>query len=492
MPEHVLVFSAGYEPDFSRILEQIVRDELQLGHRVSVCDLGSLMLSPTISYAPKVLALGGLEHPGERFAEHVTRLGAEYIRAAELSDSVADIPADARQALSDAAQSAMYTYFRTDQLNLRSRRVRRVHDRLVHEGERSYRAVTAVLRAQGFTRAYLPNGRFPAQRMAKAAATDAGVPVFHYERGTTRDHAYLRPYSPHDRVAGQQDILDITANRTPAELDAIADDWLAARQPSSSSTNEYSAIWAAAQAPQRDAASSSAPIIGFFTSSQDEFLHLGPDWQLHRWESQFAAFDTLMTAFETAGFRCVLRVHPNLSTKDHACFLREISGLQRLQQLHPDLEVYWHDDPTSSYALLDECSGVVVWDSTIGLEASARGIPVWNCAASYYGLVADTRQVLGGEDVTDTALTPWNVDPHGAKRFIAGMVLRDYPLNTSSQDWATWNLSSPPLTARVAALAVSGGAPTVTDSVKSIVEPWRHRRAAINLRLLRAKLARSS
>ena len=492
MSEHVLVFSAGYEPDFSRILEQIVRDQLQLGHRVSVCDLGSLMLSPTISYAPKLLALGGLEHPGKPFSEHVARLGAQYIRAADLIDSTVVIPDDARQTLNDAAQSAMYTYFRTDQLNLRSRRVRKVRARLVREGELSYHAVTALLRTHDFTRAYLPNGRFPAQRMAKVAATDVGIPVFHYERGATRDHAYLRPYSPHDRVAGQQDILDITANRSPAELDALADNWLAARQPSSSSTNEYSAIWAAAQTPQRDAASGSAPIIGFFTSSQDEFLHLGPDWQLHRWESQFAAFDTLMTAFETAGFRCVLRVHPNLSTKDHSCFLREISGLQRLQQLHPHLEVYWHDDPTSSYALLDECSGVVVWDSTIGLEASARGIPVWNCAASYYGLVADTRQVLGGEDITEAALAPWAVDPHGAKRFIAGMVLRDYPLNTSSQEWATWDLNSPPLAAKVAALAVSGGAPTVTDSVKSIIEPWRHRRAATNLRLLRAKLTRSN
>ena len=282
----------------------------------------------------------------------------------------------------------------------------------------------------------------------------------------------------------------MTAQVDQEEIERVADQWLQARQPSQDSTNEYSAIWAATPVVETQTQDRHLPTIGFFTSSQDEFLHLGPDWQLHRWASQFDAFSTLMTRFEAIGYRCVLRVHPNLATKDHACFRREVNGLKRLQVAHPNLTIIWHDDPTSSYALLNQCDGVVVWDSTIGLEASAQGIPVWNCAASYYGMVADTRVALGAEDVTDDLVELWPVDSSRAKRFITGMILRDHLLETTDSDWSTWNLADPPFMARLAALAVSGGAPTVIDSVKSIVDPWRHRRWSINVRLARSMFRR--
>ena len=166
-------------------------------------------------------------------------------------------------------------------------------------------------------------------------------------------------------------------------------------------------------------------MVGFFTSSQDEFQFLGPEWQLHEWHDQFEAFDRLLGEFEKAGYVAFLRVHPNLATKAHGTFRRERDGIRALARRHPELLVIWHDDFANTYSLLGVSDAVVVWDSTVGLEASARGIPVWTTATSRYGLIADVQERLSHADVDAGGVTPWDVDAHAAKRFIAYLVRRD-------------------------------------------------------------------
>lgn len=482
-----LIISTGYEPEYSRIVEQLVIDSIEQGSQPVVLDLAPIMLSPSHSYSPRVLKLGRITSLDKVFKTQLESLGAQVINATSICNAEQSLSPTARVALEDSTQSALLTFFRTDILNMKNRRIHKVRDWLLSDGARSYAFVSNFLPKNDFSNAYLPNGRFPVQRLAKVALTEANVPVFHFEKGATRDHAFLRPYSPHDRIAGQVDIESIAKKTTPENILMIANDWLEARQPSSATTNEYTSIWAPSSAASF-IGDAGVKRIGFFTSSQDEFLHLGPDWQIHTWGSQFEAFSTLMREFESRGYSCFLRVHPNLATKEHACFKREFAGLKKLQAAHPNLEIFWHDDNANSYDLLDTCTGVVVWDSTIGLEASARGIPVWNCAASYYGMVADTRQILGPEDVNTEVLTPWIVDNMKAKEFIAGMVLRDHQLRTAAQKWASWDLQQPPLMVKLSALVNNGGAPTLKDSMLSILDPWRHRRHRVNWRLLKRKV----
>lgn len=482
-----LIISTGYEPEYLRIVEQLTRECANNGLNPIVIDLAPLMTSPTETYSSSVIKLGRYVSPRKLFAPRLQKLGIRLISAPTSPSLNRVIPDAERIVLEEATQSALLTYFRTDQLDFSKKRVSRTRDNLLLEGARSFLFMTDLLETMNPEVAYIPNGRFPVQRMAKLALLNKDVSIHHFEKGATKDHAFFRPYSPHDRIATQGDIDAVLKGLGEEEINKVADSWLTSRLPSQNSSNEYAAIWEA-QATKAEEKTHSKPIIGFFTSSQDEFLHLGPDWQLHSWESQFEAFETLMDAFEAQGYQCFLRIHPNLSTKDHACFKREIVGLNKLIANHPDLIVYWHDDPTSSYTLLDGCAGVVVWDSTIGLEASARGIPVWNCAASYYGLIADTRQLLGHEDVTDKSLALWNVDSHQAKRFIAGYVLRDLPLSTSAKDWTSWDLANPPAIVGISTFIHSGGAPTKRDSLLATLDPWRHRSYAVNKKLLTSKL----
>lgn len=484
-----LIISTGYDPEYLRIVEQITQECHEQDLTPVVVDLATIMTSPTETYSPNILKMFGYKSCAQIFAPEMVARGIQVISASEITSSIQEISAEAQAVLQESTQSALLTYFRTDILDYSKRRVSRARQRLLEEGTHSFRVMSEILNSQNFEIAYVPNGRFPVQRMAKLALLEHDVPVFHFEKGATKDHAFFRPYSPHDRIATQGDVEKVLEGLSTSEVEEIANSWLDARLPSKSSSNEYSAIWSEAGSNEPGPITSAAK-IGFFTSSQDEFLHLGPDWQLHSWESQFEAFDTLMTYFENQGFQCFMRVHPNLSTKDHACFKRELKGLQQLAAQHPNLEIYWHDDATSSYSLLEECAGIVAWDSTIGLEASARGIPVWNCAASYYGLIADTRQILGPEHMDSENLLLWKVNPHKAKRFIACTVLRDLPLSTNANDWASWDVHSLPFIVRASSFVRSGGAPTMTDSVLATIDPWRHRSWEVNKKLLKAKISR--
>lgn len=482
-----LIISSGYDPEYLRIIEQIARNCSDSELIPVVFDIAPVMDSPTESHSPTLLRLGRFDSQPDYAKRRFDELSITLLNAAQFEHRVEEMPSEARATLEEATQSALLTYFRTDILNLSNRRVLKVRQSLLREGARSYWAMKQYLKDTSPAIAYVPNGRFPAQRMAKVALAELGVPVWHFEKGATRDHAFFRPYSPHDRIATQADVDTVLKGKSKKLIEGVANTWLEARLPSATSSNEYAEIWAASN-PNLTKTQTGQGRIGFFTSSQDEFLHLGPDWQLHSWISQTEAFDQLITYFESQGFSCFLRVHPNLSTKDHACFKRELNDLRRLAEKHPALDVYWHDDPTSSYSLMDGSKGIVVWDSTIGLEASAQSIPVWNCAASYYGLSADTRQVLGPEDMNDETLTPWAVDAYRAKRFIACSVLRDLPLETHAQDWATWDLTHPAFVVKVAALARSGGAPTVIDVYLSSIDPWRHRSFTVNRKLMTTKL----
>jgi hypothetical protein len=489
---YALTIVASYDPAYLRIAESLVLEDIRLGHIALVLDTSSISPVPAESFHRPTLHAFGLRHPGHDIAKRMTSLGAEYLDvrevlkeapALQLTETHVDL-------LNIAVESALITYYRTDRPNRRIRRVRRIAEALFREGEQIYSALRFLLTSRQVVRMNVANGRFPAQKMAFLAAQECAVSTVHFEKGETPSGAYLQPYAPQNRLVSQGSVADVLAGLSQREIVETADIWLARRAPSTASSNEFSANWvntvpyAVAHRPASQMA------VGFFTSSQDEFLFLGPEWQLHRWESQFEAFDALLTYFEKLGALCYLRVHPNLATKAHECFVRERADLRLLAEKHPNLIVITHDNPVSSYALLDVSDAVVVWDSTIGLEASARGIPVWTCAASRYGEVADVREVFGADELTAKKMSPWKVDSFGAKKFIAYLVKRDREVDLSRPGWETWDVSRPPRAVALAALLVSGGNPSIRDAIAATVDVWRHRSREFNRASLRAKKRR--
>ena len=234
-------------------------------------------------------------------------------------------------------------------------------------------------------------------------------------------------------------------------------------------------------------ASDERKTIGFFTSSQDEFEFAGPEWERHEWTDQYEAFHAMLNRFEKLGYACYLRVHPNLATKAQDLFVRERAGVRWLAERHPHLTVIWHDEPANTYSLLDVSDAVVVWGSTVGLEASARGLPVWTMATSRYGLTADVREVLSQDQLDHTGVELWDVDAHAAMRYVAYLVLRDEPMNPNFRSWVPWDGTKRPFGVRLAAALAAGGIPTPIEAVRSQFDVYRHRRLRSNLQHLRKK-----
>ena len=482
------ILLTGFDPGYLRIMEHQVKRERALANEVVVLDLTRHMGGAADSYDRSILRIFGLDYPGHDLVERVESLGATVeTLEGEPRPASTPLPADVEERLQIAVQSALITYFRTDRPARSRRRISKVESALATGGRAVYNALLSYLGRTDISTLYVPNGRFPLQKMTELAARDTATPVLHFEKGETSNGTYLKPYAPQDRLASQADVNPTLRDLDTDEISSIADAWLARRAPSQDSSNEFSALWDAGLPAEIAGIENASKVVGFFTSSQDEFVFLGPEWQLHEWADQFDAFDQLLTEFERDGYFMYLRVHPNLATKAQDCFAREREGIRTLQRKHPSLVVLWHDDSANTYGLLDHTDVVVVWDSTVGLEASARGIPVITAATSRYGLVADVREILSKEDLQARGIQPWPVDSYKAKQFIAYLVRRDEQMDPDYSSWTPWASSSPPLGAKIAALAVAGGAPLMSESLASVIDVYRHRSLRSNWRHLRSR-----
>ena len=486
-----IVIVAGYDPGYLRILEHQVRTELSDGQLPLVADITGLSAAPVDSFDRGILTLFGLAYPGRDLRARVENLGGEYLRLTPGTDSMASMPlaADLEATLAIAVESALISYFRTDRPNRSKRLVSRIAGGLEAEGRMVFRAVSNLLATYPETnKIIVPNGRYPGQKMATLAAERAKVPTFHFEKGETPNGTYLQDYAPQNRLKSQGSVDTVLAGVSDSEVDEIAQTWLSRRAPAKDSRNEFSALWKQGLPPEVSSRlESGARVVGFFTSSQDEFQFLGPEWQLHDWTDQFEAFDAVLTEVEKAGLVTYLRVHPNLATKAQDCFVRERAGIRELAARHPELMVIWHDESVSTYSLLDATDAVVVWDSTVGLEASARGLPVWTMATSRYGLVADVKERLSREQVDELGIDFWDVDAHAANRFIAYLVLRDQQMAEDYESWIPWDSAHPPVATKLAAALVSGGTPYRREALKSVLDVYRHRSVRSNLAHLRGR-----
>lgn len=481
-----LIIVSSYDPGYLRIAEHLVVTATSGGRIPIVLDISERSASAVDSYHRGILRLFGLSYPGHDLEKRLGARGAIVLHINDVLREAPEVELSERNKseLELAVRSALITLYRTESPDERKRSVVRTRALLEIEGNSVYRALSHLLREhRDILEVDVPNGRFPNQKMATLAARDSSVKTMHFEKGETPNGAYLQSYSPQSRLVSQANVEPVLEGLTLEQTDSIADEWLRHRIPSKDSRNEFSALWkdglpeAFARESQRRSG-----IAGFFTSSQDEYHSLGPEWQLHSWKDQFEAFDAAIGVLEKAGYLCYLRVHPNLATKAQDSFKTERDGIRRLQKSHSNLLIIWHDDFANTYALLDQTNLVVAWDSTVGLEASARGIPVWTMAASRYGVTADIREVLSSTALGEHGLVPWQVNAHAAKRFIAYLVRRDSQMPENPGRWEPWPVGRTSAGVMLSRIPTSGGNPTPSAAIRSLIDVYRHRSLKSNLR----------
>ena len=114
--------------------------------------------------------------------------------------------------------------------------------------------------------------------------------------------------------------------------------------------------------------------IVIFNSSEDEFACLGKEFlEGNLFSSQYEGIKYMVKKYrDCENIHIYLRIHPNLKDVKYAYQVK----LHDLQYLASNFTVIPGDSPVSSYALMDACDKVVVFGSTMGIEAVFWGKPV--------------------------------------------------------------------------------------------------------------------
>lgn len=414
------------------------------GHEVSVLDVSSFSLINQ-DLPPRWFAALFNHHVYKGALEEVlANLGVSFETLVPDYRSNAPLPSAVEAELEDAIMSDLVTYMNSDVVDPRRGIAKWAQQGMDKRGRALFRQIGDYLERTSYDVVYIPNGRVPEQRMAIEACSARGLPHRYYEIGRAKPQSfYAGKTQVHDREKTQDEIPEVLKGLTKATIRRMAREWLTERTKSSSGINVYSAGWkTSAGSGARNPSTTSTAV--FFPSSVDEFASYGAAWKLDSWSSQYEAFAQIMTVLGDKGVECTLRVHPNLTNKSRAYFTREVSEIESLQTQHPNLRVFWHNDPVNSYDLVRQSDYVVVGRSTLGLEANLMGKCVWHTTAARHDQIADVRRVLRAEDATEKNLSLWQVDPHGGERFVAYWTHQDHELTFGERSWCTWDSFRPP------------------------------------------------
>ena len=120
--------------------------------------------------------------------------------------------------------------------------------------------------------------------------------------------------------------------------------------------------------------------IAIFNSSEDEFCAVSKAFDSYTlYPSQYDALISIFEHYKNDDSKYFyLRIHPNLKNVPYKSHLI----LYTLQ--YPNVTIIKPESPVSSYSLLDNCSKVIIFNSTVGLEASYWRKPVIALTHFYY------------------------------------------------------------------------------------------------------------
>ncbi|HEV8012860.1 MAG TPA: hypothetical protein VGP34_02145 [Pontimonas sp.] len=474
MTTAIVVHYTGATRQSRSVVASLVVDLVDEGHRVIVADIGAFTTINQDFPPPWLARLLGHRIFPNALEEVVSHAGAEYRHLTPRPGSSGAFPADIVAECETAIESELLTYFRRESLEPSTPYMRWLRQRLSHQARATYEILLELFRNEKPDLVLVPNGRTSRQKVARKAAESSSARVNFYEMGRARSNSYYRGTTqPHDRLASQAEVQELTKHLSPGEITALAEGWLSERMSPESGTNQFSSLWkTGAGGPDLETQGSGKTAV-FFSSSADEFLAFGPMWNIDTWGSQFEAFDLIMTHFESLGVNLILRLHPNLTTKSRRYFQNAVGEIRALKRNHPSLTIHWHNSSVSSYDLITSADYVIAERSTIALEANLLGTPVWINQAAQWDLIADVRQVLSPAELTPEVLTPWEVDPRPAQGFVAYWMIQEHPLRFTWRDWATWNPDDASLPLKLAVLLVKN--------------PWRHRWHLLHLEWARIR-----
>lgn len=285
-------------------------------------------------------------------------------------------------------------------------------------------SLSHTLSREQYDTIYLPNGRLALSKIANKLALTYELEVLFVETNLPgffsselEQRYYVEKFPPHSRARVQEKL----SSKIESGLEEqVFQTWLNPRMNPNSKSNQFSKSWENALEEFELEPRQSRSLNIFFTSSTDEFVALGDEWSDHGWKDQFEAIDRCLSVLKQMGeTHFALRVHPNMISKSLGFFLDDRKRIEWLSNRHPDLEIFGPTSPQNTYVLLRKAKRVLVSVSTIGLEASGLGLPVWCTMPNNYDISADVVSIHNSESTTEETLKIPQVDKSRAQKHIA-------------------------------------------------------------------------
>ena len=255
---------------------------------------------------------------------------------------------------------------------------------LITDYNSAYRITSEKLHASPVDTVIFFNGRAPSQAAIREAAEKRDVRILALETGAP--HAlrwHLNNFQVQEieklQVMFLESRVNFSKNDSTHAVD-FADKWLTS-QSEDKSVNRFlksriSKVNFGINHLTR------LKLATLFTScTEEEIYNLGEN--KNGWESQIDAIVKSANYLKSLEYEVVVRIHPNASNKAFVDLFQMVSKLN-----NSGIRYYLPWDTISSYELLESSSLVGTWESTIGLESAARGIPTFVLGLSRYTLAA--------------------------------------------------------------------------------------------------------
>lgn len=228
------------------------------------------------------------------------------------------------------------------------------------------------------------NGRMALQRaMMRGAEIEKAKFVVH-ERGRNKNHYKLyQNISPHSFEGINQEIEEAWEFADPTTREKIAEDWYLALSNGVPQTFvSFVSLMNVTDMPS--GWDDKKENIVFFTSAEYESNFLGSEWAHPIYLNQNDGVQRIVKAFEgVERLHFYIRLHPSLKGKTW-----ETETLMNIRQ--KNVTVIPAESPLHSYALLRAAHKVLVFASTIGIEAAYWGKPVIVAGRAQYEDIGST------------------------------------------------------------------------------------------------------
>lgn len=228
---------------------------------------------------------------------------------------------------------------------------------------------------------YIFNGRFSDVAPVVVVCRQLNIPFYTHERGgTMTTYSLFENTLPHDLAYNKKIMQQLWHNETDEDKKQNAAQWFIQRRAGvqqswlSFITDQQKGLL-----PQNF--DHNKINIAIFNSSFDEYI-MFPEWQNPLYQDENAALADIFEYFKHHhDIHFYLRVHPNLRGYKRT----QIEELKVLAaRNYQNVTIIWPEETIDSYTLLEQCNKVIVFASTIGVEACFWGKPVVLIGRAFY------------------------------------------------------------------------------------------------------------